>query len=485
MADELPEGWTLVPLNTVAERITKGATPTSYGHSFQRTGIRFIKVENIRTGKIDHQSIQDYITPAAHNSQRRSILAAGDLLFSIAGTIGATCIVSPEDIPANTNQALAIIRGTNRVLVPQYLQHALVGLLARRANKENARGVGMNNISLADVGAFEVRIPPFAEQRRIVAKVEALLAEVNVARNRLAKVPEILKRFRQSVLAAACSGGLSEDWRQTHQLVTSPETLVDPQAAGESPDAAEHLEGIEFPESWTCARVDTLVSVQNGRAFPSAQYQEHGIRLLRPGNLHVGGRVEWTQENTAFLPRSWARECPEFVLDEGELVMNLTAQSLRDEFLGRVCLKSDPDPALLNQRIARFIKRSTFDPRPYLLLYFRSRFFRAFVNGLDTGSLIRHMHSKDVARHVVPVPPPEEQKEVVRRVESLFKIADTAELRLGGGEARASTLAQAILSKAFRGELVPTEAELARQEGREYEPASLLLERFARKAKDH
>src|SRR6185437_2512384 len=78
----------------------------------------------------------------------------------------------------------------------------------------------------------------------------------------------------------------------------------------------------------------------------------------------------------------------------------------------------------------------------------------------------------------LPVPPTEEQREIVRRVEDLFKLADAIEKRVAAASVRADRLTQAILAKAFRGELVATEAELARREGREYEPASVLLERI-------
>jgi type I restriction enzyme S subunit len=80
----------------------------------------------------------------------------------------------------------------------------------------------------------------------------------------------------------------------------------------------------------------------------------------------------------------------------------------------------------------------------------------------------------------VPLPPEEEQAEIVHRVDALFALADTIEKRVAAAIARAEKLTQAILSKGFRGELVPTEAELARQEGRDYEPASVLIERIAR-----
>jgi type I restriction enzyme, S subunit len=78
----------------------------------------------------------------------------------------------------------------------------------------------------------------------------------------------------------------------------------------------------------------------------------------------------------------------------------------------------------------------------------------------------------------VRICPLSEQKEIVRHVEALFKLADAIEKRVAAASLRAERLAQSVLAKAFRGELVPTEAELARREGREYEPASVLLERI-------
>ncbi len=85
----------------------------------------------------------------------------------------------------------------------------------------------------------------------------------------------------------------------------------------------------------------------------------------------------------------------------------------------------------------------------------------------------------EILREVaVPLPPLEEQREIVRRVEALFKLADAIEKRVVIATARAEKLTQSILAKAFRGDLVPTEPELARRNGRTYEPASALLGRI-------
>jgi hypothetical protein len=109
---------------------------------------------------------------------------------------------------------------------------------------------------------------------------------------------------------------------------------------------------------------------------------------------------------------------------------------------------------------------------------------RACTSGLtylsdgSVGSTMENLNQKVLARMPLLLPPPEEQNEIVCRVRRLFGLAEEIENHLLAAKARVEALNQSILAKAFRGELVPTEAELARREGREYEPASVLLERI-------
>jgi type I restriction enzyme, S subunit len=96
------------------------------------------------------------------------------------------------------------------------------------------------------------------------------------------------------------------------------------------------------------------------------------------------------------------------------------------------------------------------------------------IHSASQGKLALHR----IAALPIPLPPVEEQDEIVRRVETLFRIADAIETRVARSRRLADKLTQSILAKAFCGELVPTEAELARREGRDYEPASVLFERI-------
>lgn len=171
----LPQGWEWVRLGEAASLITKGATPTTYGFAFESSGIPFVKVENVKNGSIQFTEKMQFISAAAHEYQKRSQLEEYDLLFSIAGTIGETCVVKGSDIPANINQALAIIRGYTKIFSPHFLIKALNSAVSE-AIKNRARGAAMNNISLGDIKDMIIPVPPLPEQHRIVARVDQLMA---------------------------------------------------------------------------------------------------------------------------------------------------------------------------------------------------------------------------------------------------------------------------------------------------------------------
>ena len=161
-------------------------------------------------------------------------------------------------------------------------------------------------------------------------------------------------------------------------------------------------------------------------------------------------------------------EHPHFIVGENELVMNLTAQSLKDEFLGRVCLTRAGERCLLNQRIARLTPNAA-DPR-FVMYAFKSRRFRVFVNSLNKGSLIQHMFTSQLAEYALPLPPLEEQRRIVAEVEQRLSAIDALRAAIERAQRRSAALRRAVLERAFRGELVPQDPS--------DEPASVLLARI-------
>ena len=105
----VPDEMQLVPLQDLCEVVTKGTTPTTLGKSFSNQGINFIKAESILNNHSLDRGRFAYIDEETNSLLKRSIIKEGDIVFTIAGTLGRFALVDDTVLPANTNQAVAII----------------------------------------------------------------------------------------------------------------------------------------------------------------------------------------------------------------------------------------------------------------------------------------------------------------------------------------------------------------------------------------
>lgn len=184
-------GW--IRLGDIASKITKGTTPTSAGFHFTDTGVNFVKVESISE---DGNFIVDkfaHINNECNNKLGRSQLEENDILFSIAGAIGRTAIVTKDILPANTNQALAIIRIPNGIVDYSFLMYALKSPALFSQYEKQKQGVAQINLSLQNVSDF--RIPQFSldEQRKIAAVLDKVSDLIAKRRQQLDKLDEMVK----------------------------------------------------------------------------------------------------------------------------------------------------------------------------------------------------------------------------------------------------------------------------------------------------
>lgn len=132
-----------VKLFDIAELITKGTTPTTLGYEFQDDGVNFLKIECFDENGCFIENKVAHISDECHEKLKRSQLKAGDILFSIAGAIGRVAIVTEEMLPANTNQALAIIRITDERVYLPYIKLILTTPIVIEQFERKKQGVGM------------------------------------------------------------------------------------------------------------------------------------------------------------------------------------------------------------------------------------------------------------------------------------------------------------------------------------------------------
>lgn len=174
--------WRTVKLGDLCEVVTKGTTPTSVGFKFESEGINFVKVESLAADSTFINSKFAKVTSECHEALKRSQLKEGDILFSIAGALGRTAIVTEDILPANTNQALAIVRLKESVEVDKrFLLYVLNSQSTREQSDLNKGGVAQQNLSLTQLKNYAISLPPLAEQQRIVAKLDAAFAEIERA----------------------------------------------------------------------------------------------------------------------------------------------------------------------------------------------------------------------------------------------------------------------------------------------------------------
>jgi type I restriction enzyme S subunit len=195
-----------VLLGDICERVTKGTTPTSIGHRYTDEGINFVKVESLVEGRVVHSKCA-HISEEAHAELERSQLQIHDVLVSIAGTLGRVGIVSNSDVPANTNQALAIVRLRDPFL-SDFVMAWLESPSIQRALQGGGKGVGMGNLTLEQIRNLRLVLPTPGQRHSALERINDAKGAHSRVRSALAEQLARADRLRPSILSMAFSGEL-------------------------------------------------------------------------------------------------------------------------------------------------------------------------------------------------------------------------------------------------------------------------------------
>jgi type I restriction enzyme S subunit len=175
---EYPRDWLSVELGNLTEKITKGKTPTSYGYDYTDSGVNFVKVESISDyGSIDTSEF-DFISQDAHEHLSGSALENGDILFSIAGALGKVTKIDKELLPANTNQALALIRVDDSRAIPEYIRYYLDTTLIQKYIQSIATTTAQSNLNLKQISEFKILLPEVKQQKKILQVIHTVEAKL-------------------------------------------------------------------------------------------------------------------------------------------------------------------------------------------------------------------------------------------------------------------------------------------------------------------
>ncbi|WP_404969706.1 restriction endonuclease subunit S [Vibrio campbellii] len=442
----LPKGWRATLLNEVVDKIVGGGTPSKSVPSYYEGDIPWMTVKDMNksylTDTIDH------ITQEAIDNSSTNVIPAGTPIIATRMSLGKIVRASFDSAINQDLKALFV----NREVDDYYFEY----WYRSQGLKIESLGTGttVKGVRLEVINALEFPLAPLAEQKRIVEKLDEVLAQVDTIKARLDGIPDLLKRFRQSVLASAVSGKLTEEWRGEEERILG--------------------EGSNLPQSWQVKAANEVCSkVQSGSTPRNDPFNQDGkVPFLKVYNI-VNQKIDFDYKPQFVTTDTHQDKLKRSIAYPGDVLMNIVGPPL-----GKVAILTDQYPEWnLNQAITLFRANDELLINKYLYFVLCEGALVRDVMPETKGSVGQVNISLTQCRESkVPLPPLGEQKEIVRLVDQYFAFADTIEAQVKKAQARVDNLTQSILAKAFRGELVDQDPN--------DEPADKLLERIAEARKE-
>ena len=455
--DDLPQGWAATTLGEICSKPQYGWTC----RAAKEGKIKYVRTTDISDGGIDWASVP-YCEEAPEDVEKYRV-TQNDILVSRAGSVGVSFRIA--NVPCDAVFASYLIRFKPRDgIPPKYVEFFLNSDSYWRSISEFSAGIAVPNVNASKLASLEMPLAPLAEQRRIVAKLEKLLNQVDACQQRLEKMPTLLKRFRQSVLAAACSSRLTADWREENPQ--QPIELPKISSKRPLPPITEDEMLFDPPKTWRWSRLGSLAAFINGdrgKNYPNKnEYVPVGIPFINTGHIQPDGSL--SAESMHHLTREKFDSLRSGKIQKGDLVY-----CLRGATLGKTAFVEPYDEGAIASSLV-IVRVGEILDRKFLYYFLTSPFGKELVDRFDNGSAQPNLSADSVKNYVIALPSPAEQQEIVRRVAGLFALADQIEARLKTAASRVCGITPSLLARAFAGKLVPQDPT--------DEPASALLARI-------
>lgn len=482
----LPKGWCWTKLGEVCE-------PSQYGYTAKASAvgnIHFLRTTDITSGPIDWESVP--FCTVDDEVKAKYLLRDGDVVISRAGSVGYSYLMR-QPHPAVFASYLIRFRP---LIEAEYFKWYLQTPAYWRAISEESLGIAVQNVNASKLSELLIPLAPSAEQVRIVAKLSEVLSELDAGEAELKAAQKKLTQYRQSLLKAAVEGALTAPWREQQRAQHPPaesgaqllqrilterrvrweaKQLAKFEAQGKAPPKdwqKKYPEPVQpditdlpaLPMGWIWATIDQLSIDQRYGSSAKTSEDDAGVPVLRMGNIQDG---HLDLEKLKYLPDDHA-EFPDLFLQSGDMLFNRTNSP---ELVGKTAVfRSEIEPCsyasyLIAVRFAEGVV-------PELVsAYINSSYGRHWIKSVVVQQVGQaNVNGSKLAALAVPLPPEEEQKEILRCLGEQERSAFDQEANVRKALKQSTAQRQNILRAAFSGQLVPQDPS--------DEPAAVLLARI-------
>ena len=478
-AIELPPSWTRCMISEVCDLQT-GATPSRVEHSYFGGDIPWLVSGDINKGEINE--CDGRITQKGLENSNCKIISANSVLIALNGQGKTRATVALLRIPAALNQSLvAMIPYSGELLLPEYIFWNLRGryyAIRDITGQDQRRGLNMKL-----VGQLTLPIPPLAEQKRIVAKVDELmalcdrleaqqkereeksstLARASLARFTNAPTPTNLnllfhKSFsvspgdlRKSILNLAVRGKLVKQEaddipaiNKLSEIEYEKQSLIEarklrPNNVTEIPQTKELQ--FEIPELWRWYRLSDVAFFQEGPGIRNWQFRTEGIKLLNVQNI-VDDQLILENTSRYVSEKEFESTYRHFEVIDGDILFASSGASW-----GKCAWFRNPGyKVMLNTSMIRLKFFSKQCDDAYLLLFLKSQFFKQQLE-IQLVGMQPNFGSTHLGRVYIPIPPLNEQRKIVAKANDLLALIDLLENQIEDSYVKGAALLEAVVGK--------------------------------------
>lgn len=433
---EFPTGWVVAKLQTLSGAgglIADGDWIESKDQDPDGE-VRLVQLADIGDGFFRNRSSK-FVTALTAQRLRCTFLKKGDLLIArMPDPLGRACIFPGLDQEAITSVDVLIWRGQDGGIDIRWLMYIINSPDVRAIIAGQASGSTRQRIATGRLKELELPVPPLAEQKRSVAKVDSLTAKITKAREELSKIDILITRLKEKVLERAFNGRLTPSENQ----------------------------------GWAASSIGGIAKDIRYGTAKKCQFDPSQTPVLRIPNV-VSGQINYFELKHAKFDR---KEIDKLALEEGDILVIRSNGSV--DLVGRSAVVQKEQVGWV---FAGYIIRIRIDLKillpDYVNFYLQSpEIRRRFVELAKSTSGVNNVNSQQLSALPISFPSVDKQDQIVRNVRSAFSKIDQIAAEANRALALTSRLDQAILARAFKGGLVPQDPN--------DEPASVLLERIER-----
>lgn len=494
---QLPRGWCWVTLETIAE-IEGGITKDQKRpRSSTMREVPYLRVANVQRGFLNLAEMKTILAEEEEIQALR--LLQGDILFTEGGDrdkLGRGWVWNGELAECIHQNHIFRARPRRELVEPKFVSYHGNYFGQKWFVRTGKQTTNLASINKGVLRRFPVPVAPLNEQRRIVAKIEELFSDLDAGVAALQRVKAKLKRYRAAVLKAAVEGRLTEQWRAAHPATEPASKLLgrilsERRRAWEADQLNASAKAGKYPPpNWkdkyrepVGPDASTLPSLPEGWCWATVDQLLHGIKagksfecMPRPASDDEWGVIKVSAMTWGEFLEGENKAIPSnkpFDLDTeirpGDVLLSRsnTVQLVGATVLVKDCRRR----LLLSDKSMRLLVNDLVD-RAWFQKAMSSRVARRQLSAMATGTSdsMRNVSQEKVLTVALPLPPLEEQTQIVGEIEQRFSVIDGADSQVAANLKRSHRLRQSILKRAFEGKLVPQDPN--------DETASMLLERL-------